>query len=132
MHARVIVLTRLSPKLTRMFDLSSLNVCRGTANVRRLIDETYGAITQESDLRALLVQTGKFLRSPLEAQGKQNGHLGCSEVVHRRFQHRNERRERHGRHKVLNMLKTLAEWSPRYVIARRWQKEGTRIGAGAD
>ena len=40
--------------------------------------------------------------------------------------------ERHGRHKVLNMLKTLAEWSPRYVIARRWQKEGTRIGAGAD
>ena len=36
---------------------------------------------------------GKFLRSPLDAQGKQNGHLvlGCSEVVHSRFQHRNER-----------------------------------------
>ena len=40
--------------------------------------------------------------------------------------------ERHGRHKVLNMLKTLTEWSPRYVITRRWQKEGTRIGAGTD
>ena len=38
--------------------------------------------------------------------------------------------ERHGRHKVLNMLKTLAEWSPRYVIARRWLKDGRKKAEG--
>ena len=38
--------------------------------------------------------------------------------------------ERHGRHKVLNMLKTLAEWSLRHVIARRWLKGGRKKAQG--
>ena len=80
--------------------------------------------------------TGKFLRSPLGAQGKQNSHLGCSEVVHRRFQHRNERQwapwSPQSFEHAQNTRRVVAEVCDRSKVAQRWQKEGTRIGAGAD
>ena len=80
--------------------------------------------------------TGKFLRSPLDAQGKQNGHLGCSEVVHRRFQHHNERQwapwSPQSFEHAQNTRRVISEVCDRSKAAQRWQKEGTRTGAGAD
>ena len=64
-----------------------------------------------------------FARSPLEAQRRQNGCLGRSKVVHRRFRHR---QGRHGRRKFVNMFKTVAQRSPRRLVARRWLKGGRR------
>ena len=67
--------------------------------------------------------TIKFARSSLEAQRRQNGCLGRSKVVHRRFRHRHGR---HGRRGFLNMFKTVAQRSPRRLVAQRWLKGGRR------
>ena len=71
--------------------------------------------------------TIKFARSPLEAQRRQNGCLGRSKVVHRRFRHRHGR---HGRRKFVNMFKTVAQRSPRRLVARRWLKGGSKEAEG--
>ena len=67
--------------------------------------------------------TIKFARSSLEAQRRQNGCLGRSKVVHRRFRHHHGR---HGRREFLNMFKTVAQRSPRRLVAQRWLKGGRR------
>ena len=67
--------------------------------------------------------TIKFARSSLEAQRRQNGCLGRSKMVHRRFRHRHGR---HGRREFLNMFKTVAQRSPRRFVAQMWFKGGRR------
>ena len=67
--------------------------------------------------------TIKSARSSLEAQRRQNGCLGRSKVAHRRFRHRHGR---HGRREFLNMFKTVAQRSPRRLVAQRWLKGGRR------
>ena len=67
--------------------------------------------------------TTKLARSPLKAERKQNGCLGRSMVVHRTFRHRHGR---HGRREVLSMFKTVAQWSPRRLVAHRSLKGGRR------
>ena len=67
--------------------------------------------------------TIKFARSSLEAQRRQNGCLGRSKVVHRRFRHRHGR---HGRRTFVNMFKTVAQRSSRRLVARRWLKGDRR------
>ena len=46
--------------------------------------------------------------------------VGGSKEAEWRFRHR------HGRHKFLNMFKTVAQRSPRRLVARRWLKGGRR------
>ena len=65
--------------------------------------------------------TTKLARSPLKAEGRQNGCLGRSRVVHRTFRHRHGR---HGRREVLSMFKTVAQRSPRRLVAHRSLKGG--------
>ena len=65
--------------------------------------------------------TTKLSRSPLKAEGRQNGCLGRSRVVHRTFRHRHGR---HGRREVLSMFKTVAQRSPRRSVAHRSLKGG--------
>ena len=57
--------------------------------------------------------TIKLTRSPLDVQRRQHGWLGRSQVVNRTFNNR------HGRHQVLNVFKTVAEGSPRRLVAQR-------------
>ena len=73
--------------------------------------------------------TIKSARSSLEAQRRQNGCLGRSKVAHRRFRHRHGR---HGRREFLNMFKTVAQRSPRRLVAQRWLKGGTSIAVVAE
>ena len=65
--------------------------------------------------------TTKLSRSLLKAEGRQNGCLGRSRVVHRTFRHRHGR---HGRREVLSMFKTVAQRSPRRSVAHRSLKGG--------
>ena len=65
--------------------------------------------------------TTKLSRSPLKAEGRHNGCLGRSRVVHRTFRHRHGR---HGRREVLSMFKTVAQRSPRRSVAHRSLKGG--------
>ena len=65
--------------------------------------------------------TTKLSRSPLKAEGRQNGCLGRSRVVHRTFRHRHGR---HGRREVWSMFKTVAQRSPRRSVAHRSLKGG--------
>ena len=65
--------------------------------------------------------TTKLSRSPLKAEGRQNGCIGRSRVVHRTFRHRHGR---HGRREVLSMFKTVAQRSPRRSVAHRSLKGG--------
>ena len=65
--------------------------------------------------------TTKLSRSPLKAEGRQNGCLGRSRVVHRTFRHRHGR---HGRREVLSMFKTVAHRSPRRSVVHRSLKGG--------
>ena len=50
-------------------------------------------------------------------------------MVHRRFRHRHGR---HGRREFLNMFKTVAQRSPRRLVAQRRQKGGTSIAVVAE
>ena len=65
--------------------------------------------------------TTKLARSPMKAEGRQNGCLGRSRVVHRTFR---DRHGRHGRREVLIMFKTVAQRSPRRSVAHRSLKGG--------
>ena len=69
--------------------------------------------------------TIELTRSPLDAQRRQHVCLGRLEVVHRTF---NNRHGRHDRHQVLSVFKTVAEGSPRRLVAqcRSNEAEGTQ------
>ena len=69
--------------------------------------------------------TTKLARSPLKAEGRPNGCLGRSRVAHRTFRHRHGR---HGRREVLSMFKTVAQRSPRRLVAHR-SLNGGRVKA---
>ena len=57
-----------------------------------------------------------------EAEWLPRSFKGMSEP-HRRFRHRHGR---HGRREFLNMFKTVAQRSPRRLVAQRWLKGGRR------
>ena len=67
--------------------------------------------------------TTKLTRSPLKAERRYNDCLGRSMVVHRMFRHRHGR---HGSREVLSMFKTIAQRSPRRLVAHRSFKGGRR------
>ena len=71
--------------------------------------------------------TIKLTRLPLDAQRRQHGCLSRSKVVHRTF---NNRHGRHGRHQVLSVFKTVAEGSPRRLVAQ-WSLKWGRGDAAA-
>ena len=73
----------------------------------------YTPFTQSVRPLYLPCATIKLTRSPLDAQWRQHGCLGRSKVVHRTFNNR------HDRHQVLNVFKTVAEGSPRRLVAQR-------------
>ena len=81
----------------------------------------YTPFTQGLRPLCLPCATTKLSRSPLKAEGRQNGCLGRSRVVHRTFRHRHGR---HGRREVLSMFKTVAQRSPRRSVAHRSLKGG--------
>ena len=81
----------------------------------------YTPFTQGLRPLCLPCATTKLARSPMKAEGRQNGCLGRSRVVHRTFRHRHGR---HGRREVLSMFKTVAQRSPRRSVAHRSLKGG--------
>ena len=84
-------------------------------------DLYYTPFTQGLRPLCLPCATTKLARSPMKAEGRQNGCLGRSRVVHRTFRHRHGR---HGRREVLSMFKTVAQRSPRRSVAHRSLKGG--------
>ena len=73
--------------------------------------------------------TIKLTRSPLDAQRRQHGCPGHSEVVHKTF---NNRHRCHGRHQVLNVFKTVTGGSLNvwWLNVRSNEAEGTQRHRG--
>ena len=94
-----------------------------TAQKDQLLDSQLINTPFTQGLRPLCLPcaTTKLARSPLKAEGRPNGCLGCSRVVHRTFRHRHGR---HGRREILSMFKTVAQRSPRRSVAHRSLKGG--------
>ena len=65
----------------------------------------------------------KLARSPLKAQRRPKGCLGFSRVAQRTLR---PRHGRHGHHEVLSMFKTVAQRSPRRLVAHRSLKGDRR------
>ena len=80
----------------------------------------YTPFTQGLGPLCLPCATIKLSRSPLKAQRRQKGCLGRSRVALRTFQPRQGRRE------ILSMFKTVAQRSPRRLVAHRSLKGGRR------